>query len=141
MLAVLKRMSCSLDAMLRGLAVDELSSADAAALVRAASAVERRANAIKTLVAAHAASGAGWAGEGYRSPAAWLASTTGVGYGEAAGTLQASERLGELPEVEAAVRAGELSGPQAREVAARGHARELWAAVGRGEEGQRRQAA
>lgn len=118
MLAGLKRMCRSLDAMLRGLSVDELSSSDAAALLRAASAVERRAAAIKTLLAAHAASGAGWASDGHRSPEAWLASETGVGYGEAAGTLQASERLAELPEVADAVRAGELSGPQTREVAA-----------------------
>jgi hypothetical protein len=114
----LKRISRSLDAFLRDLSVEAFTADEAVALIRAASAVERKAAAIKTLLAAHAVSGAGWAGEGHRSAEAWLASETGVGYGEAAGTLQASEKLAELPLVAAAVRAGELSGPQTREVAA-----------------------
>lgn len=45
------------------------------------------------------------------------AAETGVGFGEAAATLRASEQLGELPDVEAAVRAGDLSGAQTREIA------------------------
>src|SRR4029077_2256557 len=39
-------------------------------------------------------------------------------YGQAAGTLNASEKLAELPELEGAVRNGELSGPQLNELAA-----------------------
>jgi hypothetical protein len=103
--------------LLRDLDVDSLTSADAAAALRAAIAVERRAAAVKMLVAARATSDAGWAREGHRSAEAWIASETGIGFGEAAGTLRASEKLGELPEVDAALRAGELSGAQTREIA------------------------
>src|SRR5947208_2491650 len=91
---------------------------DALRIVEAANVIEQRAAAIKTLYAARAADAGQWASQGHRSPEEWLAKKTGTSYGQAAGTLNASERLAELPELEGAVRNGELSGPQLNELAA-----------------------
>jgi hypothetical protein len=95
-----------------------VSAADALRLVEAASAVEQRAAGIKTLYASKAAQAGAWARAGYRSPEEWLAKKTGTSYGQAAGTLNASEKLPELPGLDKAVRQGELSGPQLNELAA-----------------------
>src|SRR4051812_47665292 len=46
---------------------------------------------------------------GYRSPEEWLAQKTGTSYGAAAGTLNASDKLTELPTLADAVRGGDLS--------------------------------
>src|SRR5207248_8289534 len=59
-----------------------------------------------------------WVNNGHRTPEAWLAQTTGTSYGQAAGTLEASEKLETLPTLEGAVRNGELSGPKLNELAA-----------------------
>src|SRR5947208_4672970 len=90
---------------------------DALRIVEAANVIEQRAAAIKTLYAARAADAGQWASQGHRSPEEWLAKQTGTSYGQAAGTLNASEKLAELPELEDAVRNGEPSGPQLNELA------------------------
>src|SRR5947208_16160241 len=90
---------------------------DALRIVEAANVIEQRAAAIKTLYAARAADAGQWASQGHRSPEEWLAKQTGTSYGQAAGTLNASEKLAELSELEDAVRNGELSGPQLNELA------------------------
>jgi hypothetical protein len=87
------------------------------AVLEAASAVETRAAAIKTLVADRAADAGAWAREGHRNPEAWLSQKTGTSYGEAVATFEASGKLCELPEIEAAVRNGALSAPKLREIA------------------------
>src|SRR5438874_3696886 len=91
---------------------------DALRIVEAANVIEQRAAAIKTLYAARAADAGQWASQGHRSPEEWLAKKTGTSYGQAAGTLNASEKLADLPRLEGAVRNGELSGPTLNELAA-----------------------
>ncbi|MBA2608098.1 MAG: HNH endonuclease [Actinobacteria bacterium] len=111
-------MRASLDELLRALEPSRLPTRDAAAVLKAASAIERRAAIIKTLVAARAAESDEWANAGHRSPESWLGAVTGSGFGEAAATLTASNRLDDLPGVGEAARNGELSGPQLRELGA-----------------------
>jgi hypothetical protein len=116
-LALLQAMSKDLGAMLSALDVSALQPSDAVRLLGAAGAVERRASALKTLLAERAAEAGAWAREGYRSPEAWLAQTLGSSYGQAAATLEASAKLAELPAIDGALRAGELSAPQLELVA------------------------
>jgi hypothetical protein len=110
-------MATDLDGMLESVAPALLAPRDALAVLQAASAVERKAAALKTLVADRAADAGAWAQGGYRTPEAWLSQTTGVSYGEAAGTLEASAKLAELPVTSAAVRKGEVSPAQLRAIA------------------------
>jgi hypothetical protein len=114
---VLQRMSATLDGLLRKVDPEALSPRDAVRVLEAAVNVEQRAAALKALVVARAASDTAWASEGHRCAEAWLAAKTGSGFGEAAATLGASEKLGELPGLSEALRAGEVSGPQLRELA------------------------
>ena len=117
MLAELRGMVSSLDAMLSSLDPALLHPNDAVAVLSAAADVEQRAAAMKTLVASRAGQAGQWSKQGYRSPEEWLAKKTGTSYGQAAGTLNASEKLAELPGVDKAVRNGELSQPQLNELA------------------------
>jgi hypothetical protein len=110
-------MATRLDAMLSSFDPALLSSRDAVVVLEAASAVEQRAAAIKTLVAERAATAGTWACEGHRSPEEWLSAKTGTSYGEAAATLDASAKLPGLPALGAATRKGELSGPKLRALA------------------------
>lgn len=57
-----------------------------------------------------------WHGHG-RSEADWLAKQSGVSHGRARSILDAADKLGAVPEVEAAARNGELSEAQVREIA------------------------
>src|SRR5947209_20363700 len=112
-------MSKALEGLLQSAADPALvRTTDAVAIVEAASAVEQRAAAIKTLYAKRASESQAWANRGHRSPEDWLAQTTGTSWGQAAGTLNASEKLEKLPRLEGAVRNGELSGPKLNELAA-----------------------
>ena len=119
MLKELQAMSKTLGGLLQ-LAVDPalVRTTDAVGIIEAASAVERQAAAIKTLYAERASASHVWANKGHRSPEDWLAQTTGTSYGQAAATLNASEKLAELPALDKAVRDGELSGPTLNELAA-----------------------
>src|SRR5437764_3083279 len=111
-------MSNELDEMLSSLDPSRMHANDAVRVLHAAADVEQRAASIKTLVASRAAEAGQWAHEGYRSPEEWLSKRTGTSYGQAAGTLNASEKLKELPTLADAVRGGELSQQQLNEVAA-----------------------
>jgi uncharacterized protein DUF222 len=117
-LAELRGMVTDLDAMLSSLDPSLLHPNDAVQVLDAASEVEQRAASLKTLVAARAAEAGEWARQGHRSPEGWLAHKTGTSYGQAAGTLNASEKLPELPALDDAVRKGELSQPKLNELAA-----------------------
>jgi hypothetical protein len=114
----LQGMTKSLDGFLATIEPALLHAPDAARLLEAAAGVEQRAASLKTLLAKRAAEAGQWANDGYRSPEEWLAKKTGTSYGQAAGTLNASEKLGQLPGLDKAVRDGELSGPQLNELAA-----------------------
>ena len=106
----------SLDRALLALDVPSMSSADARAVLLCAAEVERRASAVKVLVAARAIADEGWAGEGARSAEDWLSRKTGSSYGEAKETLEASEKTESVPLFGDAVREGSLSGEQTRQV-------------------------
>jgi uncharacterized protein DUF222 len=114
----LQGMTKTLDGFLASVDPALLHPNDAVRVLHEAADVEQRAASLKTMVAARAAEAGEWAREGYRSPEEWLAKRTGTSYGQAAGTLSASEKLAELPGLEGAVRGGELSGPQLNELAA-----------------------
>jgi hypothetical protein len=116
-LAELREMAKSLEEMLSSVDPALLHPADAVRILDVASDVEQRAAALKTLVAGRAAEGGEWARAGYRSPEEWLAQKTSTSYGAAAGTLNASDKLTELPTLADAVRNGELSQQQLNEVA------------------------
>jgi hypothetical protein len=94
-----------------------MHATDAARVLEAAASVELRAASLKTVVAKRAADAQEWAQRGHRSPEDWLAHTTGTAYGQAAGTIDASEKLERPPQLEPAVRDGELSGPKLNELA------------------------
>jgi hypothetical protein len=117
-LVELQKMGRDLDAMLASVDPTAVHGRDAVAVLEAASAVEQRANALKTLVAERAAAAGTWAREGHRSPEAWLAAKTGTGYGAAAATLEVSAKLPDLPAIDEAVRRGELSAPKLTTIAA-----------------------
>ena len=94
-----------------------LSAAQATEAVVAAAAIERMAATVKAKAAARQAECRSWKGAGQRSAASYLARATGSTVGEAAETLSTAKRLGDLPVLDAAVRAGELSGPQTAAIA------------------------
>lgn len=116
MLDVLEKMADDLNVVVREIVVEQLSGADATALLRASAAVERRAAVLKTLVAKRAVDSNTWSA-GHRSPEDWLGGLLGAGFGSAKATLGASEKLGELPGLNEAARNGELSSEQLNEVA------------------------
>ncbi|HEV3351980.1 MAG TPA: DUF222 domain-containing protein [Acidimicrobiales bacterium] len=118
MLDHLQGMVKTLDEILSSIEPALLHPHDAVRVLEAASDVGRRADALATLVAARAAEGGEWARQGYRSPEEWLARRTGSSYGQAAGALNASEKLHELAALDDAARKGELSRPQLNELAA-----------------------
>jgi hypothetical protein len=95
-----------------------VTTGDAALLLDTIVEFERTLVAARTLVAGRAAESRQWKTEGYRSPTDWLAQKMGAGFVEASGTLVASEQVASLPETTEALRRGELSGPQVREIAA-----------------------
>ena len=117
MLEELQGMTKTLDGFLATADPALLHASDATRLLEATAAVEKRACALKTLLANRAADSGEWARRGHRSPEDWLAQTTGTSYGQAAGTLDASAKLQRLPALESALRNGELSGPKLNEVA------------------------
>jgi hypothetical protein len=78
--------------------------------------LEHLASAWKTKLALRVAE-VRWKSDGERSPAAWLAKKTGTTVGAASATLETAARLEDLDDVDAAFRAGELSGTEANEMA------------------------
>lgn len=69
-----------------------------------------------TRLAARVAETKVWAEHGARSPAEWVAKTTGAPMGEAIGMLETAAHLHELPATESALREGLLSPAQAHAV-------------------------
>jgi hypothetical protein len=88
-------------------------------LVEEFAAIERLAAAGKALAMRRVEETRAWAQAGaHRDAASWLAAATGTTVSAARVTVETAARLDDLPETEAAVRAGELSAVQAGEVAA-----------------------
>ena len=101
-----------LRAVVTALDPEVLSVASAQQLVAHFADIERLAAAGKALAARRVAAGAGWRHRGHRTPAEWLAHTTGTTTSAAAATLSAATRLHHLPDVDTAVRNGDLSPAQ-----------------------------
>jgi hypothetical protein len=66
--------------------------------------------AVRTLAAGRVAQTGAWANDGpFRDAGAWMASIAGTTVGRAKATIETAQRLADLPETEAALRAGSLS--------------------------------
>ncbi|MBA3630016.1 MAG: hypothetical protein H0W55_10140, partial [Actinobacteria bacterium] len=87
--AAIKDVVASLDA-------DVLEGAFATELVEEFAAIERLAAAGKTLCVQRVAKSGAWRRDGDRSPARWMARTTGTSVGHALGVLETAETIGEL---------------------------------------------
>ncbi|MDQ3765940.1 MAG: HNH endonuclease [Actinomycetota bacterium] len=96
---------------------DVVEAQAAKRLVEIYAEIERLAAAGKALAARRVASSGSWRSEGDRSPAHWMARATATSVGGAVGMLETADRMRELPETEAAMRAGRLSENQAKEIA------------------------
>ena len=116
MVSSLRTMARDLDGIVQSIVVEELTPAQATDLLRDAAAVERRAAVLKTLVARRATEAGTWAAGGHRSAESWVGSLTGEGFGAARATLNASEKLCELPGLDEAARGGQLSDDQLKEL-------------------------
>jgi hypothetical protein len=101
-----------------------LDGAEAARVLARFSAIKRLAAAGETLVAGRVAESNAWRVHGDRSPADFLARTTGESVGRSRGVLDTATRLDQLPETEAALRAGKLSATQAEIISSAGPAAE-----------------
>lgn len=99
-----------------GLDPHSLTPAGARAVLDALVAIEKLAAGARTLLAARAAEDGEWRRAGYRSRDEWLARTSGTTTGKARKTLEASEKLDDLPGAAEALRNGELSDEQAAAV-------------------------
>ncbi len=96
---------------------NELLASEAEVVVRDVVAVTNLANTIKMLAARRVADSASWKHRGHRTAAEWLAAQTKSNVGEAIGALEAAEKLGDCPQVEAKARVGELSEAQTQALA------------------------
>jgi hypothetical protein len=77
---------------------------------------ERLCGAIKSLLARRVEETRVWRKSGHRSAAHWVAEATGATVGAAARMLETARALEQLPETDAAFRAGKLSDVQAAEI-------------------------
>ena len=96
-----------------GLDPDRIAVPDAARLYARVTEMGRFVEAAKTVLAPRIAASELWRDEGHRSPAEHLAAIEGVPTGEARRTIATGRHLVEAPGVEAALREGRISGPQA----------------------------
>jgi hypothetical protein len=88
----------------------------AAELFDDAARAERLCTSIKSRLARRVEETKVWREGGHRSAAHWVAETTGETVGTAARTLDTARALEQLPDTDAAFRAGELSATQAAEI-------------------------
>src|SRR5207247_7094316 len=113
----LQEMEAELREFVAALEPETLPAEAAAGLVDSFATIEKLGAAGKALAARRVADSNLWRGAGERSAAHWLARRAGSSVGNAMATLETARRLGELPAVDAAMRAGELSAPQANAIA------------------------
>ncbi len=105
-----------LESMLGTLEPAALDGANAAVGVSYFSTLENIAAAGKALCAARVAETAHWRSKGDRTPAHWVARTTGCSMAEALAATQVPERLRRLPQTDRQFRDGELTLTQARHI-------------------------
>jgi hypothetical protein len=106
----------ALKATARALDPSCIDGHDAAALFDAVTEGERVCGAMKALLARRIEETNVWREAGHRSAAHWVAEATGETVGAACRTLSTARALDELPETDAAFRAGKLSPTQAAEI-------------------------
>src|SRR5712692_245864 len=114
---MLQDVEAALREIVTDLEPEALAAERAAGLVDTFATIEKLAGAGKALAARRVADSNLWRREGERSAAHWLARRAGSSVGSAMATLETAARLPELPAVNAAMRAGELSAVQANEIA------------------------
>jgi hypothetical protein len=112
----LRRAVDALEAVAREVQTWRLDGRDATALVELAARGERICASIKALGARRVEQSNVWREGGHRSAAHWVAEATGATVGAAARTLETARALDQLPETDAAFRAGKLSETQAAEI-------------------------
>jgi hypothetical protein len=93
-----------------------LEGGRAAELFDDAARAERLCTSIKSRLARRVEETKVWRDGGHRSAAQWVAEATGETVGAAARTLETARALEQLPDTDAAFRAGELSATQAAEI-------------------------
>ncbi|HKF91371.1 MAG TPA: DUF222 domain-containing protein, partial [Acidimicrobiia bacterium] len=94
-----------------------LDGTQARRLVEEFAAIARLAGAGKALAVRRVEETRAWADSGsFRDAAAWLAATGGTTVGHARATVETAAHLEEFPEIEAALRGGELSEVQVNEI-------------------------
>jgi hypothetical protein len=115
-LATLERVAGKLRSVLADLEPERLSGADAERLLQVFTDIEKLAAGGKLLTARRVDSSNVWRRSGHRSAASHIAEAAGTGIGPAINTLQAARQLTDLPAAEDAVRKGQLSEVQVREI-------------------------
>ncbi|HEY1281282.1 MAG TPA: DUF222 domain-containing protein [Acidimicrobiales bacterium] len=90
---------------------------DAPAVYEALAHMEKLAAGAKLRMASRVTESLEWRRRGWRSPAEWLARTSGTSTGAAHAELATSQRLAALAHTDEAVRHGQLSAPQATAIA------------------------
>ncbi|MBW3589591.1 MAG: HNH endonuclease [Actinobacteria bacterium] len=116
MFGKLKQAVALLEEFVRDLDPEVLAPDYALELVETFSKAERLSSAGKALAAGRVADSGVWKKGGDRSAAHWLAKKNGTSVGQAVSTIETARRVSELPETERAIKAGELSEVQAKEV-------------------------
>jgi hypothetical protein len=117
-------LSSALGGLVASLEPGVLSGSDANVLLGEVGRIKRLAAAAEVLLAKRVAESNAWRVHGDRSPADFLARTIGESVGRSRGVLDTAARLQELPETEAALRAGKLSATQAEIISSAGPAAE-----------------
>jgi Domain of unknown function (DUF222) len=112
-----KDLQAALRLQLSRLVPGDVPLGDAAAMWQAYDAIERLAGAAKTLLAARVDESGVARRAGDRGTAEYLARKSGASLGTARSSLETSKKVAALPETTAALRRGELSRPQAEQIA------------------------
>ena len=102
----LGRVIDDVESLAAALEPETISPAAAVALLEQATRLHNLTGAIRTMVAARAASSAAWRRDGARTEAEWLALRMGATEGEARDVLDTSKALGSLAKTDEAFRAG-----------------------------------
>jgi hypothetical protein len=118
----LSKVTSMLGGVVKDLDGDTLSGSDAALLVERFSAISRLASAGIALCAKRVDETRHFERCGHKSAESWLGDRTGAPTGAARSLISTAGRLCDLPELEGALRAGELSAEQAAHVARGGAA-------------------
>jgi len=112
----LSHIECELRRELSDFEPERVTTAQAASVLKAACAIEQLAGSLRLLATRRAAESRIWASEGHRSAASWVSEVSKSSYGEALSMIETAEQLACLPQTTEALRNGELSRAQVKEV-------------------------